>query len=127
MRGSFVVMLGAGLLAMAGAAWAQSEDALVASAKKSGVVGEQSDGYLGLAKAAGGDVKAAVNAVNIKRRQIYTDVAARGGKGSVEAVAAARGCEQLAGRVAPGEAYRIGNGGWQVRGASPIALPPICG
>lgn len=114
------------LAASSAAGWAQAEDAAVAAAKKAGTVGEQSDGYLGFAKPPSADLKAAVNAVNIKRRQIYTDIAGQG-KGSVEAVATARGCEQLARRVGPGEAYRIGNGAWQVRGSGAIALPPICG
>jgi uncharacterized protein len=115
------------LAGMSAGAWAQAEEGVVAAAKKAGAVGEHSDGYLGFAKSPSAEVKAAVNAVNIKRREIYTNIAAAGGKGSVEAVATARGCEQLAKRVAPGEAYRIGNGAWQVRGSAAIGLPPICG
>jgi uncharacterized protein YdbL (DUF1318 family) len=121
--GIALAMLGGGI------AIAQSEDAVVASARAAGIVGEQGDGYLGFAKTPPADVKAAVDATNIKRRAIYTEIAAKPGSvATVQEVAAARGCEQLAKRVAPGEPYRISaNGGWQVRGDGPIALPAICG
>lgn len=111
---------------IAGRAVAQgAEDAVVASARASGIVGEQADGYLGFAKAPSADVKAAVDAINIKRRQIYTEIAAKQ-NATVAEVAAARGCDQLAKRVSPGEAYKSG-ASWAVRGSGPIALPAVCG
>jgi uncharacterized protein YdbL (DUF1318 family) len=113
----------AGLAMQAGAQGA--EEAIVSSAKASGMVGEQADGYLGFAKAPSAEVKAAVDAVNIKRRQIYTELAAKQ-NATVQEVAAARGCEQLAKRVAPGQAYKVG-GAWAVRGSAPISLPAVCG
>lgn len=119
------LMLGTALALGAGAALAQSEDAVVNSAKASGVVGEQADGYLGFAKTPPADVKAAVDAINIKRRQIYTDIAARQ-NATVAEVAAARGCDQLATRVTAGQAYKAG-AAWQVKGSGPIALPAVCG
>jgi uncharacterized protein YdbL (DUF1318 family) len=126
------IMIGLGLAAAAfgtGIAVAQSEDAVVAAARAEGIVGEQGDGYLGFAKTPPADVKAAVDATNIKRRAIYTEIAAKPGSvATVQEVAAARGCEQLANRVAPGQPYRLtANGAWQVRGSGPIALPSICG
>jgi len=126
------IMIGLGLAVAAlgtGIAVAQSEDAVVASARADGVVGEQADGYLGFAKTPSAEVKAAVDATNIKRRAIYTEIAAKPGSvATVQEVAAARGCEQLANRVAPGQPYRLTpNGPWQVRGSGPVALPPICG
>lgn len=119
------LVLAAAVALGSGVALAQSEDAVVASAKASGVVGEQADGYLGFAKPPSGDVKAAVDAINIKRRQIYTDIAARQ-NATVAEVAAARGCDQLATRVTAGQAYKVG-AAWQVKGSGPIALPPVCG
>ena len=114
----------AAALGLAGHAIAQESPAL-AQARAAGIVGEQLDGYLGFAKSASADVKAAVDAINIKRRAIYTDIAARQ-NATVQEVATARGCEQLATRVKAGEAYGI-NGRWAVKGAAPIALPPVCG
>ena len=86
---SLLAMTGAALLLAAGVAYAQ-DDGAIAGAKAAGIVGEQADGYLGFAKAPPGAVKAAVDAVNIKRRQIYTDIAAKQGA-TVQEVAAARG------------------------------------
>jgi uncharacterized protein YdbL (DUF1318 family) len=118
------IMAGAALFALAGLAVAQEAPA-VAQAKSAGIVGEQLDGYLGFAKSPSPDVKAAVDAINIKRRAIYTDIAAKQ-NATVQEVATARGCEQLATRVRQGEAYGI-NGAWAVKGAAPITLPAVCG
>ena len=122
------ILIATGLMlaaAIGGTAIAQGEDGVIAAARASGDVGEQADGYLGFPGSPGQSLKAAVDAVNIKRRAIYTDIAAKQGA-TVQEVAAARGCDQLAKRVAPGQKYRIG-GGWQTRGAGAIDLPAVCG
>lgn len=122
------ILIATGLMlaaAIGGTAIAQGEDGVIATARASGDVGEQADGYLGFTGSPGQSLKAAVDAVNIKRRAIYTDIAAKQGA-TVQEVAAARGCDQLAKRVAPGQKYRIG-GGWQTRGAGAIDLPAVCG
>ena len=124
MKMAVKILGGAALLALAGIAIAQESPAL-GQARAAGVVGEQLDGYLGFAKAAPADVKAAVDAINIKRRAIYTDIAAKQ-NATVQEVATARGCEQLSTRVKAGEAYGI-NGSWAVKGATPITLPAVCG
>jgi len=122
-RSKLFLALGAGS-ALAVAAIAQDAPA-VTQARAAGIVGEQLDGYLGFAKSPSADVKSAVDAINIKRRAIYTDIAAKQ-NATVQEVATARGCEQLATRVKTGEAYAI-NGSWAVKGAGPIALPAVCG
>lgn len=104
---------------------AQAQTPVVASAMADGTVGEQSDGYLGINGAVSGDVRAAVDALNIKRRAAYTDLAAKRGV-TVADMAAATGCQTLASRVKQGQAYRIGSGPWQVKGAGPINLPDYC-
>lgn len=124
MKGVAIILAGVALATLGGAAIAQ-ENPVVAQARAAGIVGEQLDGYLGFAKGPSADVKAAVDAINIKRRAIYTDIAAKQGA-TVQEVATARGCEQLATRVRQGEAYGI-NGSWAVKGAAAIALPPVCG
>jgi uncharacterized protein YdbL (DUF1318 family) len=124
-RSKFLLTLGgAAVIAAAGIAIAQETPA-VAQARAAGIVGEQLDGYLGFAKSPSSDVKSAVDAINIKRRAIYTDIAAKQGA-TVQEVATARGCEQLSTRVNAGEAYGI-NGAWAVKGGGPISLPPVCG
>ena len=62
--------------ALAVAAPALAADPVVEQALSAGKVGEQWDGYLGFVSAPSGDLKAAVDAINIKRRAGYTQVAA---------------------------------------------------
>jgi uncharacterized protein YdbL (DUF1318 family) len=104
---------------------AHAQNAAVASAITNGTVGEQSDGYLGINGGVSADVRAAVEAINIKRRAAYTDLAAKRGV-TVADMAAATGCQTLATRVKQGQAYRIGAGPWQVKGAGAINLPAYC-
>jgi uncharacterized protein YdbL (DUF1318 family) len=104
---------------------AEAQGAEVAAAIASASVGEQADGYLGIRGAISGDLRAAVEAINIKRRAVYTDLAGKRGV-TVSDVAAATGCQTLATRVRPGQAYRIGAGPWQIKGPGPIDLPDYC-
>jgi uncharacterized protein YdbL (DUF1318 family) len=108
-------------LGLAGGALAQSLDAGVAS----GEVGEQIDGYMGVAKPGGAGLKAQVDAINIKRREAYTRLA-QGKNVPIEAVAASVGCTTLAGLKA-GRAYSVVKGVWATKGAAPIGLPSQCG
>lgn len=117
-----VALVAAGL--MAGRASAQAAPAVTA-AIAAGTVGEQSDGYLGVNGAVSPEVRAGVEAINIKRRAAYTDLAAKRGV-TVADMAAATGCQTLANRVKAGQAYRIAGGAWQTKGAGPIALPDYC-
>lgn len=118
--------LAAGILVLAGAGIAIAQSGgLVASALADGSVGEQADGYLGIKGSASGDLRAEVDAINIKRRAAYTQRAAQKGA-TVKEVAAAVGCETLATRVANGRAYMLPDGVWRVKGAAPIALPSYC-
>jgi uncharacterized protein YdbL (DUF1318 family) len=109
-------------LVMTSAARAQGSE--VAAAMAAGTVGEQADGYLGIAGTVGADVRSGVEAINIKRRAAYTDLASKRGV-TVQDMAAATGCQTL-GRVKPGQMYRIGAGPWQKKGADAIALPGYC-
>lgn len=116
------VLLGLGAL---GASPAVAQDAVISAAKAAGTVGEQADGYLGIKGTVSGDVRSAVDALNIKRRAAYTDLAAKRGV-TVQDMAAVTGCQTLASRVSQGQIYRIGAGGWETKGAGPIALPDYC-
>ncbi len=104
---------------------ALAQSPAVSAALAEGTVGEQSDGYLGIRGSVSDDVRAGVDAINIKRRAVYTDLAAKRGV-TVSDVAAATGCQTLSSRVKQGQAYRIGTGAWQVKGSAPIALPDYC-
>jgi len=98
--------------------------AAVEAALQSGAVGEQADGYLGFARPPSPALKAEVDAINIKRRQGYTQVA-QSKNVPIEAFAASIGCRTLT-ALKQGRAYNIG-GAWAVKGAGPVTLPPQCG
>lgn len=117
--------LGAAILGLAVAPAVQAQSGAVASAMTSGTVGEQADGYLGVAGTVSAAVRAEVDAINIKRRAAYTDIASKRGV-TVADVAAATGCQTLASRVKTGQVYRIGTGPWQTKGSAPVALPSYC-
>ncbi|HEX7872269.1 MAG TPA: YdbL family protein [Sphingobium sp.] len=104
---------------------ASAQTPAVSAAIADGSVGEQSDGYLGVNGSVSADVRSGVEAINIKRRAAYTDLAAKRGV-TVSDMAAATGCQTLAGRVKQGQAYRIASGPWQTKGAGAIALPDYC-
>ncbi len=104
---------------------ARAQTGVVAAAMAAGTVGEQADGYLGIAGSVGADVRAEVESINIKRRAAYTDLAGKRGV-TVQDVAAATGCQTLSSRVKQGQMYRIGAGVWQAKGAGAIALPAYC-
>ncbi|WP_380874426.1 hypothetical protein ACFB49_47900 [Sphingomonas sp. DBB INV C78] len=123
---SLIGLVAAVAIGTAGYAWAQAGDPALAAAIAAGQVGEQADGYMGVAKPVGGDVRAAVEALNIKRRAAYTDQAAKHGV-ALREWAATIGCQTLSNRVRPGQAYLLPDGVWRVKDASPIALPSTCG
>ncbi|SNS64842.1 hypothetical protein SAMN06295912_11158 [Sphingomonas laterariae] len=116
----------AAALALGVAGIAMAQDAALSAAIASGQVGEQADGYMGIAKPVGGDIRSAVEALNIKRRAAYTDQAAKHGV-ALREWAATIGCQTLRNRVKPGQAYLLPDGVWRVKDASPIALPGNCG
>jgi uncharacterized protein YdbL (DUF1318 family) len=121
--------LSAGLaaLALVSAPMALAQAAsLVSAALADGRVGEQADGYLGFRDGPSEALRAEVEAINIKRRAAYTQLASQRGV-TVKDVAASVGCETLKARVATGRSYLLPDGQWRVKGADPITLPAYCG
>jgi hypothetical protein len=124
------MLFGAFLLAAALAlpAHGQAGDAVVAQARAAQQVGEQADGYLGIAPGAqvSADVSAHVDQINIRRRALYVSRAEQRNV-SVNEMAAAVACEIFQGRIAVGERYRDQSGQWRERTASqPVAMPSFC-
>jgi uncharacterized protein YdbL (DUF1318 family) len=120
------IVLSSFALVTGGATAAEAQtDSEVESAVASGSVGEQADGYLGFAKAPGATLKAKVDAINIKRREVYTNTA-QAKNVPIEAVAASIGCNTL-GNLKAGRVYSVSKGVWATKGAAPIALPSQCG
>ena len=124
-----LLLIAAMALAAAGAstgALALQADAS-AQLRASGQVGEQSDGYLGVVGSAPAELRARVDAVNIKRRAYYTDIASRR-RAQIEEVGAATACEIFASRIAPGQYYRLADGVWRQRqGNALVPRPGYCG
>ena len=118
---------GLAILAGAGAASAMMQADNSAALRATGQVGEQADGYLGLVGSGSADLRAQVDAVNIKRRAYYTDLAAKRGA-KIEEVAAATACEIFASRIQAGQYYRLTDGVWRQRdGSTPVPRPSYCG
>lgn len=114
-------------LALAAPALAQS-DAVLAQARAAGIVGEQADGYVGVAsgQTASADVRSRVDQLNIRRRAAYTQSASERGV-SINEMAAAVACEIFSNRIAVGERYRDESGTWRQRTASaPVVKPSFC-
>ena len=112
---------------MATGAQAMMQADTSAELRATGQVGEQANGYLGIVGTAPGELRARVNAVNIKRRAAYAELASRR-RAQIEEVAATMACELLATSVLPGQYYRLQDGEWRRRnGREPIPRPAYCG
>ena len=98
----------------------------VAAGLASGVIGERFDGYLGYVRSVSPALSRQVDAINIRRRTLYSNLAARRGvsPGDVGITAA---CSLLS-RVDVGQAYMLGDGKWRRRAPGQAApVPDYCG
>jgi uncharacterized protein YdbL (DUF1318 family) len=112
-------------LVVPAAASAQDPAAIIA-ARHAGLIGERFDGYLGLASAnVAAELRRQVGAVNIRRRALYSSLAARKGV-TPEEVGITAACSLLR-RVNVGEYYLPGQGGWRRLGPGQSAVPAYCG
>ena len=115
----------AGLITVAAPASSQSSPA-IAAARQAGTIGERYDGYIGYSAGASAAVQRQVGAVNIKRRSLYSGLAARR-RATVQEVGIAAGCQLLA-DVKVGESYILNDGAWRRREAGqPAPVPSYCG
>ena len=105
---------------------AQAGPAALLGARAQGVVGERFDGYLGYARQPDGNgVRVQAEAVNIRRRALYTGFASRR-RVSPQEVGITAGCTLL-GRVQDGESYMLSDGVWRQRRADqPPPVPDYC-
>jgi uncharacterized protein len=104
------------LIAALGAAVpASAQGADLATALRSGQVGERFDGYIGIASPTSPSVQRQVSAINIQRRSLYTSLASRR-RVLPSDVGIATGCELL-GRIGVGQAYMLQDGVWRRRAA----------
>jgi hypothetical protein len=121
MRRLLLAVAVAGLAAPASA----QDPATILAAKRAGQIGERYDGYIGYVVTPSAMLRRQVDAVNIRRRSLYSGLASRKGV-SPEEVGITAACSLLR-RIGPSEYYLLGQGGWQryVPGRSPI--PSYCG
>ena len=112
----------------AGYAHAMMQPDTAAELRATGAVGEQANGYLGIVGGgASPALRAQVNAINVRRRASYTDLAARR-RVTIEEVGATMACELFATAVKPGQYYRLADGIWRQRqGNEPVLRPAYCG
>lgn len=115
------LMLAFAALLMAAAPAAAQSSPAVAAAKAAGQVGERYDGYLGYAVTPTGDLRRQVDAINIRRRALYSRLGASKGVAPQD-VGVTAGCSLLA-TVRVGEAYLLSDNRWRRRGAG--EGPPI--
>jgi uncharacterized protein YdbL (DUF1318 family) len=119
--------LATAIVAGAGIAHAMFQDSVSAELRATGKVGEQADGYLGVVGAPTAEIRSKVNAVNIKRRAYYTEIAQKR-NAKIEEVGAATACEIFASRIQAGQYYRLSDGVWRQREAGEtVQRPPYCG
>jgi len=116
----------AALMSLAVPAAAPAQDpAAILAAKRAGLIGERYDGYVGIvAPGAPAELRRQVAALNIRRRSLYSNLAARKGV-SPEEVGITAACSLLR-RIGIGEYYLPGQGVWTrvVAGRSPV--PSYC-
>ena len=97
----------------------------LAIAIEAGQVGERYDGYMGFAVAPSPEVRRQVQAINLRRRNLYIELAGRRNV-NAQVVALATSC-QLLRQLSPGEAYLLPDGMWRrwVPG-HPAPVPEQC-
>lgn len=92
---------------------------------QAGQVGERYDGYMGFAITPTGELRRQVTAVNIRRRNLYIELAQRRNV-TADVVGLATGCELIA-HIGPGQAYMLKDGVWRKRALGQSApLPDYC-
>ena len=114
------------LTSLAAPAPAVGQDpATIIAARRAGLIGERFDGYLGLVTASPtAELRRQVGAINIRRRALYSDLAAKRGV-SPEEVGITTACSLLK-RLNAGDYYLLGQGGWRRLSAGQTAAPNYC-
>ena len=113
------------IVAIALAVPAAAQTPAIDAARAAGTVGERYDGYVGIAAPVPAAVRSQVATINIRRRALYSSLAARKGA-SPQDVGVTAGC-QLLGRVPVGGVYLLSDGVWRRRDVGQSApVPTYC-
>jgi uncharacterized protein YdbL (DUF1318 family) len=104
---------------------AAAQSPVLDSAIRAGQVGERYDGYMGFVSAPSDALRRQVAAVNLRRRNLYIDLASRRNV-SADAVGLAAACELLA-QLPAGHAYLLRDSAWRTRApGQPPPVPSYC-
>jgi uncharacterized protein YdbL (DUF1318 family) len=107
------------------AAPAVAQSPSVAMAIQAGQVGERYDGYMGYVGNPSPELRRQVSAINIRRRNLYIDLASRRNV-TAQVVGLATACELFA-QLPVGEAYMLEDGAWRKRASGqPAPVPNYC-
>ena len=105
---------------------AAAQTPAISAARAAGAVGERFDGYMGYAVVPSAALRSQVETINIRRRALYSNLAASRGV-SPQEVGITAGC-QLLRRVGVGQAYMLSDGVWRRRAAGQaVPRPSYCG
>lgn len=124
MKKILLALVSLAAVSIAGSAAAQ-DPAAILEGRRAGLIGERYDGYLGVVSPSiSAELRRQVGAVNIRRRTLYSNLAARRGVSPSE-VGITAACSLLR-RINVGEYYLPGQGGWRrvEPGRSPV--PSYC-
>jgi uncharacterized protein len=120
-----LLLVAAAVAATAAAVPAAAQLPAVDAARHAGLIGERFDGYIGVAVPPSAMLRSQVAAINIRRRSLYSNLAASRGV-SPQEVGITAGCQLLT-RVQVGEAYLLADGRWRRRlPGQPVAVPDYC-
>lgn len=122
-------MIRSGLLVLAAAVLvpsaAPAQTSTLAAARQAGVIGERYDGYMDFVRPPTTAVRRQVEAINIRRRALYSGLAARRQVSPAE-VGITAGCQTLA-ATQVGWAYMLADRVWRRRAAGQAApVPDYC-
>jgi uncharacterized protein YdbL (DUF1318 family) len=124
MRGLLLFLLGFASLSLSVSANGQ-DPATINAARRAGMIGERFDGYVGFVISnPTNELRRQVSAINIRRRSLYSQLAARRGV-SPEEVGITTACS-LFKRLNAGDYYLLGQGGWRRLEAGQSAAPSYC-
>jgi uncharacterized protein YdbL (DUF1318 family) len=116
-------ILAAGVLVSAAPVAAQTP--LVAQAVQAGQVGERYDGYMGFVATPSAPLRRQVDAINLRRRNLYIGLSTRRNV-NPELVGMATACQLLT-QLPAGGAYMLSDGAWRRKAAGQtIPLPDYC-
>ena len=122
---SVLLIVAAAAVAATAAMPAAAQTPAVDAARQAGLIGERYDGYVGAAVTTSPGLRGQVAAINIRRRSLYSNLAASKGV-SPDEVGITAGCQLLA-RVEVGQAYLLADGRWRRRLAGqPAPVPDYC-